>query len=557
MVPVHAGASQLIGALYDELGIGKQIDAALKWDRMQWKVSPGTHMKAMVMNVLCGRRPLYLMEEFYQGLDVEQLFGPGIQAADFNDDALGRTLDRVHEAGSWKLYSSLALSTLRKLEMPLDTIHSDTTSFTVYGDYEDQKSLAITHGYSKDKRPDLKQIVIGMGVTPQRIPVLAGAENGNLDDKTWNRAFIKRLREVLADEEWEGLTYVADSALATEESFRMMKEKGLPFITRLPDTFGLATELKEEASFKGNWEAIGALGEGKEPAEYKLQSFTDRLYGQELHFVVVHSSHLEERGVAAAHKQIEKEAQAIQKPLKQLEGERYSCQQDAERSKAAFLKQAKQKWKWHACQLEVVEEEYVLPRAEKGRPKAGEVRETGRRWRIATEIALSEETVLGKSQQLGMFIIVSSHAESEAWSAEKILRTYKGQSAAETRFRLLKDPVYLDAIYLKQPQRVEALCIVVVMALLLYGVLEWRVRERLKQESEPLLLPGKRKSHAPTGEMLLALLQTIQLTLLRSGRQTRRMLSPKIGENVKRVVELAGYSMDIYTAANGVEAGSN
>ncbi|THF72492.1 hypothetical protein [Cohnella fermenti] len=48
-------------------------------------------------------------------------------------------------------------------------------------------------------------------------------------------------------------------------------------------------------------------------------------------------------------------------------------------------------------------------------------------------------------------------------------------------------------------------------------MLDWRVRENLKGASEPLILPGKRKSYKPTGEMLLALLQSIQLTL-----QTRK-----------------------------------
>ncbi|MCD9026194.1 hypothetical protein [Cohnella silvisoli] len=54
--------------------------------------------------------------------------------------------------------------------------------------------MRITHGYNKDGRPDLKQIVIGLGVTPERIPLIGKAENGNQDDKTWNHEFIQKLR---------------------------------------------------------------------------------------------------------------------------------------------------------------------------------------------------------------------------------------------------------------------------------------------------------------------------------------------------------------------------
>ena len=113
-----------------------------------------------------------------------------------------------------------------------------------------------------------------------------------------------------------------------------------------------------------------------------------------------------------------------------------------------------------------------------------------------------------QAQKQGLFVFVTDHAESEAWDSARVLQTYKGQAAAETRFRLLKDTVILEAMYVKQPSRVEALGIVFVMALLMYGLLEWRVREQMKKE-KLLILQGKRKRFAPTGEMLLALLKTI------------------------------------------------
>lgn len=53
------------------------------------------------MNILCGCSPLYRIEKFYGEMDVAQLFGSDRQAHDFNDDALGRTLDRLYEAESW------------------------------------------------------------------------------------------------------------------------------------------------------------------------------------------------------------------------------------------------------------------------------------------------------------------------------------------------------------------------------------------------------------------------------------------------------------------------
>jgi len=86
------------------------------------------------------------------------------------------------------------------------------------------------------------------------------------------------------------------------------------------------------------------------------------------------------------------------------------------------------------------------------------------------------------------------------------------------------------------------------MALLLYGLLEWRVRENLKQEKEPILLPGKRKSFTPTAEMLLAMLKSIQVIVATMGEQRIRAVSAHVSDNVKRIVRLAGYDIAIYTS---------
>ncbi|MDQ8737121.1 DUF4277 domain-containing protein [Paenibacillus sp. LHD-38] len=166
MVSIAAGPSQLIAALCDEIGLEKLINDAVDWHPSYCKVSPGTHIKAMIINILCSRMPLYRVSEFYHELDVELLFGGAIKASDFNDDALARTLDRLHDAQGWKVYSQLSLSVLRRLSLSLNVVHSDTTSFSVQGKYaQPSDDLNITYGYNKDGPPDLKQIVIGLGVT--------------------------------------------------------------------------------------------------------------------------------------------------------------------------------------------------------------------------------------------------------------------------------------------------------------------------------------------------------------------------------------------------------
>jgi len=78
----------------------------------------------------------------------------------FNRFKLGRTLDEVNRYGSDLLFSEIALAVCQQEAIDQRFNHLDTTSFSLTGDYlpeSDQQAIAITHGYSKDHRPDLKQ----------------------------------------------------------------------------------------------------------------------------------------------------------------------------------------------------------------------------------------------------------------------------------------------------------------------------------------------------------------------------------------------------------------
>lgn len=95
---VSAGPAQLISKLCDEIGFEDILNDLLQWDPSHCKLSPGTRLKALVINILCDRQPLYQIERFYKEQDVALLFGEDIQATDFKDDTLARGLDKLSEA---------------------------------------------------------------------------------------------------------------------------------------------------------------------------------------------------------------------------------------------------------------------------------------------------------------------------------------------------------------------------------------------------------------------------------------------------------------------------
>jgi transposase len=64
------------------------------------------------------------------------------------------------------------------------------------------------------------------------------------------------------------------------------------------------------------------------------------------------------------------------------------------------------------------------------------------------------------------------------------LAGYKGQVHAERGFRFLKDPQFLaSSLYLKKPERIRALLMVLTVCLLVYTAVEYRIRQTLKDHT--------------------------------------------------------------------------
>jgi transposase len=156
---IQPGPGRLIRAMMDEIDLIPIINSTLRWDEAQWNLSPGELIAAMLISYFCRRQALYKLETFYQYQDLELLFSRNdISGNDFTDDSLGRALDRFPEHRE-KIFGTIVLKTREVHRLVCDIIHTDTTSVTVYGEYDspDQDGPLIALGFSKDHRPDLKQ----------------------------------------------------------------------------------------------------------------------------------------------------------------------------------------------------------------------------------------------------------------------------------------------------------------------------------------------------------------------------------------------------------------
>lgn len=541
-----SGPAVLLDRLCQEIEFETMLNTLLKWGPDRCKLSPGARIKALVINVLSGKDPLYHVKEFYRDQDVELLFGNGVVADDLNDDALARSLDKLYEAIPWKVYSTIALHALSKLNLPLRTLQNDTTSMSLSGSYEREGELNIARGHSKDYRPDLKQIVLGLGVTPERIPILANIENGNTSDKTWNFTFIRKLRQTLSQEDWSQLLYVADSALVTKRNLKFMKRLGLRFVSRLPDLFTVSDEVKQVAWESSTWQEIGTLSQGETAAEYRLQSFQREIQGRPYRLVVIYSTNLDERKKRSLESRLKKEEERLRRALTELNQQDFHCEFDARQATEGFSKEHRSPW--FDMHLDVQCVTRPTKRNSRGRPKKEDAVPMETVYVPCVQhFEQNEQAVENEKRLLSTFVLISN-AEADRYSDVDLLRSYKGQEAAETRFRLLKDPQLVDGVFLKTPERIAALGIVLVMAILLYGILEYRIRKQLEEQKEPFRIPGRSRDYKPTGQVLLALLQQIKILLLQYVDHNERMLTDNAGNLARRIVEMAGYDMTIYTA---------
>ena len=257
----------IVKAYADKIGVVEVINQLVP---TEMAIDPGTIVLGMILDTLSGRSPLYRLEEFFTHQDTALLLGKAVPPEAFQDDTVGRVLERLYAVGSMKIFTACAVRADQVYGLDKRYVHFDTTSISVYGDYrppeEAEESVApfrITYGYSKDKRPDLKQFVFSTLCVDRAVPLWGKPEDGNASDKTINNTLLSTIATFLAT---HGVApgayiYVADAALVTEDNLAALGDT--LFITRLPATYNECGRLITEAVAHNTWDEVGVLAHTK------------------------------------------------------------------------------------------------------------------------------------------------------------------------------------------------------------------------------------------------------------------------------------------------------
>jgi transposase len=528
----------IVAGVCREIGLAAWLDA--QDEQSHERVGVGTATVAMILNGLgFSNRRLYLVPQFFATKAVERLLGPGITAEDLNDDCLGRALDWLYAHDPTTLFAGIALRARRAFGISARQIHVDTTSFAVTGEYEpdlDAHTLAVTYGYSRDHRADLKQWMLALATTRQGdVPLFCQALDGNASDKVSLVAAVEALAEQLraaADAEEEVPLFVADSGLYSAENVARLSAAGVRWISRVPDTSKPARAALQVA--ENAWQQEGDLFWASAP-----QAPTGERW------VVVRTTQGEQRARATLQRQVEQTRAQWEQALWHLGNQRFACAPDAQ---AALEQQLKKCPEW----LEVSAHLVAHPKHSRaGRPRQDATPDRTA-WQIAAVVTLNATVIEQEGRRKAAFLVATNVLDPTQLPDQELIVTYKEQHSVERGFSFLKDPLFLaSSVFVKKPSRIVALSLVMVLCLLVYRLAEHRLREQLAATGQTVPSQVKKPTDRPTMRWIFQCFEGVDLLRIRHGPDRLTDLVLRLGPFHHQVLTLLGPSVEeFYKSTN-------
>jgi transposase len=144
----------------------------------------------------------------------------GVDFAVAEKDRLYRCLDRILEHRQ-ELFQHLQQRWKALFDAQFDVLLYDLTSTYVEGTAE--LNPKAKRGYSRDGRPDCKQVVVALVITPEGFPLAYEVMDGNTSDKTTLRGFLNKIETLYGQAR---RVWLMDRGIPTEEVLAEMRASG-------------------------------------------------------------------------------------------------------------------------------------------------------------------------------------------------------------------------------------------------------------------------------------------------------------------------------------------
>jgi transposase len=492
----------IVAGVCREIELADWLDAQEPKNRQQ--VSVGTATVAMVLNGLgFSNRQLYLVPQFFANKPVEHLLGAGITAEMLNDDCLGRSLDWLYAHDLTKLFAGIASQARRIFGITAEQVHVDTTSFSVSGDYTRAQEaaepavIAITYGYSRDHRANLKQWMLALATTHDGdVPLFLQPLDGNSSDKVSLLAAISSIQTQLREAGEEASVHVADNGLYSETNIKQLNQAGVQWVSRVSETMTEARTIIQEGSKTWQQSEDGTVHWFSR--ELMLPQGRER-------WVIVYTQASLQRAQQTMQRQVSKAQRKWEQTCWHLGNRRFACEANA---RAEASRELKEKPAWLDIHTDLVAHPQYAGR---GRPRK-DSSPASHQWQIVATVSVNQQQVAQEAFRNACWIVGTNVLEQARLSDQHLIDTYKGQGGTERGFRFLKDPLFLaPSVFVKKPERLMALSFIMVLCLWVYRLAEFRLRSRLIETQQTIPDQVHKPTARPTMRWVFQCFEGIEL----------------------------------------------
>jgi transposase len=521
-----------------------------------WKgpLTPGEVLAVWLLFVLSqGDHCLNHVEPWvaqHQGT-LSALLGKEVLPVHLHDDRLADWLNRLSRPDAFgALEQELNQQTVRVYHLRTDTVRIDTTTANSYADVLTAQGL-VQFGHSKDD-PNRPQLKIAAGVLdPLGMPLVTAVVPGNASDDPMYVPVIQAVQQSLGR---GGRTYVGDCKMAALATRAFVAAGEDFYLCPLSENqLGRAQRrdlLRPVFAGTQPLQSVGRPGGKGQPDELVAEGFavdvelTATVGAQEVRWTerrwLVRSLAYAQAQETALERRLATAREALQELVVRKQGKEQLFHAELmQAAEATVQRQGVEGLLSYAAQARMTTRPV---RAYRGRPARTETEVF-----FAIEVRRDEARIEEKKRELG-WQVYGTNAGTLA--LPQVVWAYRGQYRIEDDWARLKGrPLGLTPMYLQDEQRMQGLVYLLSLALRLLTLLEWVVRERLRQEGAKLQgiyagQPG-RKTDRPSAELLLQAMKAISVSVVEVHGKAHALLSP-LTEVQQRLLQLWDLPPDLY-----------
>ena len=450
----------------------------------------------LVKSILLQPSALYRIEAWAQTCD--PLWRP---SQHLGDDALGRALDRLFQADRASLLTSLILQAVQVFKVQADQIHNDSTSVKFSGAFARQKpgAVQLCKGFSKDHRPDLKQLIYSLSVSADgAVPVHCKIYAGNQTDDPTHWPTWQALRDLLGRADF---LYVADCKLCVKDTLLQLDREHGCFITILPRNRREVADFAQQAALcQVRWEPLWKRRACRKPRRTEVfevavgphqmqEGF--RIYWYRSSEKRLHDQQDRQDRIAAALERLERLNQRRGRGPKTEPAVRRAAENVLDKYRVRSLVD---------YQIDL-QEKVQFVQTRRGKPGS---QTTFKRVTKSIPVvsARPNPAAIARAQTVdGTFPLVTN----TQLSALEVMKKYKYQPHLEKRHFLCKSVLEVSPVFLKNNDRIEALMFICFVAQLVAALIERAVRQNMARRGIKVLpiLPDGRDSKTPSWTQIL------------------------------------------------------